>query len=76
MAKKEQKIDVEVKDISAGETQKFELWIKDSAFATITQISEQRFETQFASQIEPRHFKTLDDAINDALMEYNLHRGS
>ncbi|MFD1671258.1 DUF2969 family protein [Agrilactobacillus yilanensis] len=74
MRKKEQNIAVKVNNVTINEKAGYELLINDKKVGVIIEEEPQRFETQMLGDTATKHFKQLDDAINDLLMMYNLHQ--
>ncbi|MCH4170972.1 MAG: DUF2969 domain-containing protein [Lactobacillus sp.] len=72
MRKKEQNVKVSVNETKIGDKAGYEVVIGTQTIGTITEESAQRFITQF-QDLPEKHFKTLDDAINELLMTYNLY---
>lgn len=74
MRKKEQNIAVQLNEITVDEKPGYEMLINDKKVGTIVEESAQRFQTQLLADTATKHFKSLDDAVNDLLMAYNLHQ--
>lgn len=74
MRKKEQNIAVQLNEVTLDDKSGYDLMIGDKKVGTIVEEAPQRFQTQLLGETATKHFKLLDDAVNDLLMSYNLHQ--
>ena len=74
MRKKEQNIAVQLTETTIDDKSGYTLMIGDKKIGTIVEETSQRFQTQLLGETATKHFKLLDDAVNDLLMTYNLHQ--
>lgn len=74
MRKKEQNIPVSLNNITVADKDGYELLVADKKIGTIVTEEPNRFSAQSVPDNTTKHFKNLDDAINDLLMSYNLHQ--
>ncbi|KRK80733.1 DUF2969 family protein [Companilactobacillus nodensis] len=71
MSKSNKAIEINLKDIS-DDPEKYELWNGKKYIGTITKEGE-RYLSFVESTDTPFKSVKLDDAINELLMQYNLH---
>ncbi|WP_099974614.1 MULTISPECIES: DUF2969 family protein [Lactobacillaceae] len=71
MARKDKSIEIDLKEISS-DPEKYELWDQKKYIGSIVKEGD-RYLSTIESGDTPFKTVKLDDAINELLMQYNLH---